>query len=115
MITPCRNNADIDVTHPIVQRIRRRLCSNTVLAHYFGRIRLRYDAGALTVEGSVPTLALKSLIESTLSGIENIDAIDDRVDVISATGLSRVHLARGPRRQSSAIQTHSSDARPTIA
>src|SRR5690554_5260868 len=77
-------------SHPAIERLHRQLNRNAVLAHYFRGIRLAYENGVLTVEGSVPTFALKSLTASLLSRLDDVDSVHDRVSVISATGLSRV-------------------------
>lgn len=44
----------------------------------------------LTVRGRVPTDRLRYTLSRLLSGLEDVDAINNQVEVISSTGLSTI-------------------------
>jgi hypothetical protein len=48
----------------------------------------------LTLHGNVPSFYLKQVLQSILKDVPGIERIDNRVDVVSAAGLSSVrHFA----------------------
>jgi hypothetical protein len=75
----------------VIVRARRQLAQRVPYAYYFKDIQLEYDRSVLTLRGRVPTHALKSMLETTLSHLEGVERIDNQVDVISADGLSSIH------------------------
>ena len=58
--------------------------------HFLRFVDCCYQNGVLTLRGRVPTFYLKQMAQSVLSGIEGVDRIDNRVDVVSPRGLSSV-------------------------
>jgi len=79
---------------PCEERIRSRLRSDGLYAHYLRDVRFSLSDGTLTLHGQVPTVALRWKAESMLENIDGIQSIINRVDVISARGLSSVHHSR---------------------
>lgn len=58
--------------------------------HYLCDVIFRCCNGVVTVEGRVPTLRLKKAILSRIEMLRGVAEIDDRLDVVSSTGLSSV-------------------------
>jgi hypothetical protein len=80
----------------VVDRAKQQLTREYPCAYYFKDLDLKFSHGVLTVQGSVPTDTLRSLLETILSQIDGVEEIDDQVDVISSTGLSSVHPECSP-------------------
>jgi hypothetical protein len=74
----------------VLNRARRQLARDFPCSYYFKDIQLDYRRGVLTVCGSVPTHALKWMLESLLSQVDGVEQIDNQVSVVSSTGLSSV-------------------------
>jgi hypothetical protein len=74
----------------VLVRAQRQLAKDCPSAYYFKNLHLDYRRGVLTVCGSVPTQALKWILESLLSHVDGVEQIDNQVSVVSATGLSSV-------------------------
>ena len=49
-----------------------------------------YQDGVLTLQGRVPSFYLKQVAQTLLRELDGVDRIDNRVDVISSSGLSSV-------------------------
>ena len=75
--------------HVIDQRIHQRI-AECPYAFYLNRVAWRYEDGLLTLEGCVPTFYLKKMIQSILRDVEHVEQLDNRVNVVSSTGLSSV-------------------------
>jgi hypothetical protein len=86
LTTPEQNIGKTDV----VDRARQQLARECPCAFYFQDIDLEFDHGVLTVYGTVPTYTLRSLLETMLSHVDGVKQIDNRVSVVSSTGLSSV-------------------------
>jgi osmotically-inducible protein OsmY len=48
---------------------------------FLRRIRCRFDAGVLTLEGTVPMRQLRQFAESIVARVEGVRRIDNQVDV----------------------------------
>ena len=53
-------------------------------------IECGYCDGILTLRGSAPSFYLKQVLQSILRDVPGVRRIDNRVDVVSAAGLSSV-------------------------
>ncbi len=51
-------------------------------------IGIEYQKGDLVLVGRLPSFYLKQVLQTVLRGLPGVQRIDNRVDVISATGLS---------------------------
>ena len=69
---------------------RRRLAEKCTYAFCFNQVTFSYSQGILTLEGRLPSFYLKQVLQTHLRDLEGVTRIDNRVDVISATGLSSV-------------------------
>jgi osmotically-inducible protein OsmY len=49
-----------------------------------------FQNGVLTLRGRVPSFYLKQMAQTVLANLEGVERIDNRVDVVSARGLSSV-------------------------
>jgi hypothetical protein len=80
----------------VEQRARQRLAEDRLYNFYFREIHCRFDSGILTLEGRVPTFHLKQVLQTMLFGVEGVDRIDNRVDVVNVSGVSSVRSS-GPK------------------
>jgi len=72
-----------------VERIvRQRLAENCSYRSYFQLISFEYSDGTLALNGMLPTFYLKQVLQTMLLGIDGVNEIENRVDVVSSTGLS---------------------------
>ena len=67
--------------------VRRRL-EACPYSFVFDKISWRFQDGALTLRGCVPSFYLKQVLQELLRGIEHIERIENDVAVVSSTGLS---------------------------
>jgi hypothetical protein len=74
----------------VISAARRRLAEQCPYAYYFRHVGLEYAAGVLTLTGRLPSFYMKQVLQSLLRNLEGVKLIDNRVDVVSATGLSSV-------------------------
>lgn len=58
---------------------------------YFKDFSFELRDRTLILRDRVPTVQVKQLLESRLSGLDGIRKVDDRVDALSARGLSSTH------------------------
>jgi hypothetical protein len=56
----------------------------------FNGVDWQFDRGTLRLEGSVQSFYLKQILQELLRGVEHVDQIINRVDVVRPTGLSSV-------------------------
>jgi hypothetical protein len=80
---------DVDKTD-VVDRARQQLARECPCAYYFKDIHLEFNHGVLTVRGTVPTYALRLLLETILSHVDGVAGLDNQVNVINSRGLSTV-------------------------
>ena len=69
---------------------RRRLAEKCTYAFCFNQVTFSYSQGILTLEGRLPSFYLKQVLQTLLRDLDGVTRIDNRVDVVSATGLSSV-------------------------
>jgi osmotically-inducible protein OsmY len=74
----------------VTEMVRARLADCCHFAHHWREISCSYEKGVLTLQGRVPSFYLKQVLQTTLKGIPGVKRIDNRVDVVSAAGLSSV-------------------------
>jgi hypothetical protein len=71
---------------------RHRLTEDPLYKFLFRDIDCSYEDGVLTVLGRVPTFYLKQVLQTMLFDVDGIEHIENRVDVVSSTGLSSVRV-----------------------
>ncbi len=77
--------------HPEVEEVvRQRLTENYRYRFYFQQTSFEYADGTLVLHGKLPTFYLKQILQTMLRDINGVSQIDNRVDVVSSTGLSSV-------------------------
>ena len=69
---------------------RRRLAEKCTYAFCFNQVTFSYSQGILTLEGRLPSFYLKQVLQTLLRDLDGVTRIVNRVDVVSATGLSSV-------------------------
>jgi hypothetical protein len=74
----------------VTEVVRARLADCCHFALHWREITCSYEEGVLILEGRVPSFYLKQVLQTTLKGIPGVRRIDNRVDVVSAAGLSSV-------------------------
>ena len=90
----------VDVPHSSAQRnplgpeiediARRRLATECPYSFYFRQISIDFVEGRLVLRGRVPSFYLKQILQTLLTELDGVGRIDNRVDVVSTTGLSSV-------------------------
>jgi hypothetical protein len=85
----CRK-IDLPLPRPssVEELARQRLSESCPYAFYFRCIAFQFQDGVLMLRGRVPTFYLKQMLQSWLKDLDGVREIDNRVDVVSATGLS---------------------------
>lgn len=85
------HGGDLAATAALVEEaIRRRIEGNGTCPFYFNEVTCECSSGVLKVHGRVPTDRLKNVLWSLIQDLDGITEIDDRLDVVSSTGLSSV-------------------------
>ena len=74
----------------IEELARQRLVEDCSYAFCFNQVTFRYVQGVLILKGRLPSFYLKQLLQIRLRDLEGVERIDNRVEVVSATGLSSV-------------------------
>mgnify|MGYP003574649926 CR=1 FL=1 len=64
--------------------------SSCPYSFFLNRITWEFDGERLTLEGCVPTFNMKQMLQSLLRNIDGVESLANKVDVISATGLSAI-------------------------
>ena len=76
---------------PSVELLARRwLAEKCPYAFCFNQVTFSYSHGVLTLEGRLPSFYLKQVLQTLLRDLDGVTRIVNRVDVVSATGLSSV-------------------------
>jgi hypothetical protein len=71
------------LAHDDVEQVaRERLSQDWSYATNFERISLHYEDGILTLHGRLPSFYLKQVLQTRLRGIDGVERIDNRVDVL---------------------------------
>ena len=77
-------------TCEVMEVVVARLANCCHFSLHWREISCCYEKGVLTLQGRVPSFYLKQVLQTTLKGIPGVRRIDNRVDVVSAAGLSSV-------------------------
>jgi hypothetical protein len=75
------------VPDQIERLARQRLSASALDAFYFRDVSFQLTGRTLILRGRVPTVYMRQMLGSLLSGLDGISEIDNRVNVVSATGL----------------------------
>ena len=74
----------------VLQGVKGRLSQSCHFTRHWREIECDFRDGVLTLRGNVPTFYLKQVLQSILKELPGVKRIDNRVDVVSAEGLSSV-------------------------
>jgi osmotically-inducible protein OsmY len=74
----------------VKQLARRRLSENCPYALYFRNVSIEVKGDRLTLHGRLPSFYMKQMLQTMLKDLDGVKKIDNRVDVVSSTGLSSV-------------------------
>jgi hypothetical protein len=78
----------LPLSSPVEVQARQRLANDCPYALCFKQITIEFAGGVLTLRGRVPTFYLKQMLQTWLRDLDNVKQINNRVDVVSASGLS---------------------------
>ena len=78
------------VSEDVLRRVKGTLSRSCHFTRHWREISCNYNAGILTLRGCVPSFYLKQVLQSILKDVPGVERIDNRVDVVSAAGLSSV-------------------------
>ena len=80
-----------DTLRPSVEALaRQRLAERCTYTFCFNQVTFSYAQGVLTLEGRLKSFYLKQMLQTLLRDLDGVTRIDNRVDVVSSTGLSSV-------------------------
>jgi hypothetical protein len=80
-----------DSKRPSVEALaRQRLADKCTYAFCFNQVTFSYSQGVLTLAGRLPSFYLKQMLQTLLRDLDSVTRINNRVDVVSSTGLSSV-------------------------
>ena len=81
-----------DSQRPSVELLARRRLADQVRVSLsaFNQVTCSYSQGILTLEGRLSSFYLKQVLQTLLRDLDGVTRIDNRVDVVSSTGLSSV-------------------------
>lgn len=79
-----------EATERVLQQVHQRLVCSCHFSRHWREIKCDYCGGVLTLHGRLPTFYLKQILQSILSGLPEIERIENCVDVVSVDGLSSV-------------------------
>ena len=74
----------------VLKSVKGTLSRSCHFTRHWREIRCTFQDGVLTLHGSVPSFYLKQVLQSILKDMPGVARIDNRVEVISAAGLSSV-------------------------
>jgi hypothetical protein len=74
----------------VLQRVRGKLSQSCHFKRHWQEIDCEYREGILTLRGRLPTFYLKQVLQSILKDLLGVRRVDNRVDVVSAAGLSSI-------------------------
>ena len=74
----------------VLRCVKGTLSRSCHFTRHWREISCEYHEGVLTLRGSVPSFYLKQVLQSILKDVPGVERIDNRVDVVSAAGLSSV-------------------------
>ena len=79
-----------EVTGDVMESVKGTLSRSCHFTRHWREITCDYEDGVLTLHGNVPSFYLKQVLQSILKDVPGVERIDNRVDVVSAAGLSSV-------------------------
>lgn len=74
----------------VVSQARVQLDNSDHFRCHCDSIDIEYEKGRLLLAGRLPSFYLKQVLQTVLRGLPGVRQIENRVDVVSATGLSSV-------------------------
>lgn len=77
-------------TDEVLRHVKGTLSRSCHFTRHWREIACEFRDGVLTLHGSVPSFYLKQVLQSILKDVPGVERIDNRVDVVSAAGLSSV-------------------------
>ena len=80
----------MEMTGDVMKRVKGTLSRSCHFTRHWREITCQYKDGVLILRGNVPSFYLKQVLQSILKDTPGVRRIDNRVDVISAAGLSSV-------------------------
>ncbi|MFO7907196.1 MAG: BON domain-containing protein [Planctomycetota bacterium] len=80
----------VEEAEDVLNQVRRALAHSCHFTRHWREIACEYEDGVLTLRGSVPSFYLKQVLQSIVKKVPRVDRIENRVDVVSAAGLSSV-------------------------
>jgi hypothetical protein len=83
-----------EVAGEVLKRVKGTLSRSCHFTRHWREISCHFEKGVLTLHGSVPTFYLKQVLQSILKDVPGVTRIDNRVDVVSAAGLSSVRRSK---------------------
>lgn len=72
----------------LVARLRGHLNQNVHFRHHGEAVKIDSCGGRVVLEGRLPSFYLKQVLQTTIRDLPGVRAIVNRVDVVSASGLS---------------------------
>ena len=87
-----RIDGAVKATGDVMTCVKGTLSRSCHFTRHWREIVCDYREGVLTLRGSVPSFYLKQVLQSILKDTPGVQRIDNRVDVVSAAGLSSVRL-----------------------
>jgi len=86
---PADSNREKEVVdNRIVSQARARLCQHDHFRCHCESIDIDCREGRLVLMGRLPSFYLKQVLQTVLRGLPDVQRIDNRVDIVSPTGLS---------------------------
>ncbi len=85
-----RDNEERTLSQQSVEAEVKRRVAQRCPQFYLKDITCHLAHGVLTLRGRVPTFYLKQLVLAVVKKLDGVVRIDDRMDVVSASGLSSV-------------------------
>ena len=85
-----RIDAAAKLSGDVLQRVRGKLSQSCHFTRHWREIDCEYREGILTLRGRLPTFYLKQVLQSILKDLLGVRRVDNRVDVVSAAGLSSI-------------------------
>jgi hypothetical protein len=70
---------------------RQRISASALDAFYLKDVSFQVTDRTLILRGRVPTVHMRQMLGSLLRGLDGVGELDNRVNVVSATGLSTTH------------------------
>lgn len=85
-----RIDGAVEEVDDVLKQVKTALARSCHFTRHWREITCDYEDGVLTLRGSVPSFYLKQVLQSIVKKVPGVDRINNRVDVVSAAGLSSV-------------------------